>query len=203
MQFRKLVTAIEKSEANEVKGLVESHKDALLQNKLKDAFGTTPLHLATIIGNIEIVELLLEILPKENLEAVDVNNRTALICAAANGTRKIVECLVKKNEKLVGIADKANNLPLEIACGYGHKETALYLYSATPFDLLLPQNGKFGPSIVLASIYGGMFGKTIQLIYFFCMHKYANVVSKLMTFFLTRIFEFAYMENMPNVFVDF
>ncbi|XP_065868000.1 uncharacterized protein [Euphorbia lathyris] len=162
--FQELRKAIERGDIDEVKSLVEIHKDAIIQNKVIDDFdSTTLLHIATSRVNLKITEMLLEILPKENLEIVDYANQTALFLAAGNGATKIVECLVKKNDKLVGIPNKANDLPLDVACSIGHKETAHYLYNVTPFQLLLQQNGTHGSSVTTASINAGIFGINVKL----------------------------------------
>ncbi|XP_065867999.1 uncharacterized protein [Euphorbia lathyris] len=163
--FQELRKAIERGDIDEVKSLVEIHKDAIIQNKVIDDFdSTTLLHIATSRVNLKITEMLLEILPKENLEIVDYANQTALFLAAGNGATKIVECLVKKNDKLVGIPNKANDLPLDVACSIGHKETAHYLYNVTPFQLLLQQNGTHGSSVTTASINAGIFDITLHLL---------------------------------------
>ncbi|KDP37925.1 hypothetical protein JCGZ_06373 [Jatropha curcas] len=96
----------------------------------------------------------------EELQAVDENNETALIFAAVIGATRIAECLVRKTMKLVTIAADSD-LPVIVACNNGHKETTRYLYSLTPFEILLEDNGAFGSLLLHASIFSEMFGDVI------------------------------------------
>ncbi|WCJ39121.1 hypothetical protein M5689_020137 [Euphorbia peplus] len=73
--FSKLRMAIERG-VDAVKSLVEMHQDVIIQNKLADKFdGLTLIHVTTITGNLKMVEMLLEILPDENLEMVHHANQ--------------------------------------------------------------------------------------------------------------------------------
>ena len=90
----------------------------------KDANGQTPLILASISGNIEILELLLRH-ENININEKDINNLTALIHASAEGNIETVKYLVEKGCEME--SDQQN--ALDFAIFYGHKEVITYLKS--------------------------------------------------------------------------
>ncbi|XP_021656422.2 uncharacterized protein LOC110647065 [Hevea brasiliensis] len=100
---------------------------------------------------------------EEDLEMIDNNKETALFLAAGIGATRIVELLIKKNKKLVTIpVDGA--LPIANACHNGHRDTTWFLYSNTPFELLLPENGTFGAGLLSVSLFTKMFDVSLALL---------------------------------------
>ncbi|XP_037492026.1 uncharacterized protein LOC105638666 [Jatropha curcas] len=160
VQFHPLREAIEKGDLNSVKTFLQLHSDTV--HRKVSGFGETALHLATMTGNLNIVEFLVELMSVEDVLAVDKRNETALIGAAATGATKIAECMLRKTMDLVTIAD--DDLPVTVACNNGHKETTQYLYSVTPFDILLPENGTFGSSLLVVSFFREMFDISLDLL---------------------------------------
>ncbi|KDP35850.1 hypothetical protein JCGZ_10331 [Jatropha curcas] len=154
-QFHPLREAIEKGNLNSVKTFLHLHPDTV--HRKVSGFGETALHLATKAGNIKIVEFLVELMSVEELQAVNEYSATALIFAAVIGATRIAECMVRKTMKLVTTAADGD-LPVIVACNNGHKETTRFLYSLTPFEILLEDNGVFGSLLLHASIYSEMFG---------------------------------------------
>ncbi|KAF2294836.1 hypothetical protein GH714_021273 [Hevea brasiliensis] len=94
---------------------------------------------------------------EEYLEMVNRFGATALHLAAAIGATRIVELLITKNKKLVTIPTQGQ-LPITIACVKGHRDTTWFLYSNSPFDWLLQENGYFGARLLIYSLYIKMFG---------------------------------------------
>ncbi|KAF2318357.1 hypothetical protein GH714_005925 [Hevea brasiliensis] len=161
VQFRSLHKAIESGDLNSVRDFLHFHPNAV-NKKLTDS-GRTALHLATLTGKLKMVEELVELLSEEDLQVLDNNHETALMLAAGVGATRIAECMIKKNSKLVTVPGK-DDLPVIVACNNGHKDTARYLYSITPFELLLPENGKYGSLLLHVSIFNEMFDISLDLL---------------------------------------
>ncbi|XP_062082954.1 uncharacterized protein LOC133789205 [Humulus lupulus] len=121
----------------------------------KSYLGETALHLAAKIGHVDIVEELVSNMREEDLEIQDQDGWTALASATMNGITKIAECMIQKNKKIVIMKTLIQNcwfLPIELALDYNHKHLSCYLFSVTPFDLLLPEKGRHGAMVVTRSI---------------------------------------------------
>ncbi|KAF2318346.1 hypothetical protein GH714_005607 [Hevea brasiliensis] len=106
-----------------------------------------------------MVEKTYKSVTEEDIQVLDINGSTALAAAAGVGATSIAECMIKKNSKLVEIPGQ-HFLPVTMACNNGHKDTAKYLYSITPFELLLPENGKYGSLLLHVYIFNHVFGLT-------------------------------------------
>ncbi|XP_015576629.2 uncharacterized protein LOC8265452 isoform X1 [Ricinus communis] len=161
VQMRPLREAIEKGDSDAVQDFVGRHPDSV--SKKIAGFGETALHVATLAGNTKIVEVLVEFMSEEDMEIVDENEDTAFVLAAVIGSRRIAEIMVKKNIKLVTIPTK-DILPVTVACSHGHRETTRYLYSLTSFELLRPENGYYGSSLLHETISRQMFDISLDLL---------------------------------------
>lgn len=76
--------------------------------------GSTPLILASFIGETNIVTLLLD--NKANIRAKDgVDGAMAIHLASANGRNEVVKILLAKDPELVNIVDNRDNTPLHWA----------------------------------------------------------------------------------------
>ncbi|XP_012086490.2 uncharacterized protein LOC105645490 isoform X1 [Jatropha curcas] len=159
--FLPLCKAIEKGDLNIVTKFLEAHPDAI--NKKIALGGLTALHLATISGKVNIAEELINLMSIEGLEILDDDGNTALCFAAGTGSMRIVDLLLTKNNKLVTIPVSVS-LPVKIACQKGFKELTWFLYSKTPFELLLPANGTLGAELLRASFFSKMFDFSLDLI---------------------------------------
>ncbi|XP_002509752.3 uncharacterized protein LOC8265453 isoform X1 [Ricinus communis] len=163
VQLRPLLEAIEKGDLDAVKNFIHLYPDSV-HKKIAD-FGRTALHVATLTGNTNIVEALVEFMSKDDLKIVDNNKETALVFAAVLGSTRIAEIMVKKNDELISLTIPAKDLlPVTVACSHGHKETARYLYSLTPFELLLPKNGAYGSLLLHVTISRQMFDISLDLL---------------------------------------
>ncbi|KAK9910396.1 hypothetical protein M0R45_034361 [Rubus argutus] len=98
--------------------------------------GSTILHYAVSAAKVDIVRKLVELMSVEDLEISNNIKNTALGTAIVGKDTdqmvEIVKCLVKKNEKLLTIADSAKNIPLVGAFMLQKWKMATYIYSVTP-----------------------------------------------------------------------
>lgn len=123
--------------------------------------GKTILHVAVDVGHVQIVEELVQFSKEEDLEIKANNGKTALASAADVGIKRMVECMVNKNQRLVGIVDAYNMLPVVLASNKGHWDLVEYLYSVTPTESLVEeQEGRNGATLVCQCIYARRFSKS-------------------------------------------
>ncbi|KAB1225592.1 hypothetical protein CJ030_MR1G020807 [Morella rubra] len=114
----------------------------------------TALHIAVLAGHEHIVEELVERMSDDNLAIQDIDGYTALARATTTGNYRMVECMIKKNQKLVSIAESSwGSIPVVISMNFDYKELAHYLYSLTPQHDLEPEKGHHGASLVSFAIY--------------------------------------------------
>ena len=119
----------------------------------------TALHVAAEAGHVHIVEELVKQMSEENLEIKDIFGFTALAQAAYyGGNCRMAECMLGKNENLIRIVTE-NGIPVVVALGNGYLKLARYLYLLTPLEILMPENGHMGASVVCAAIYNKALGK--------------------------------------------
>ena len=121
--------------------------------------GKTALYVAAEAGHVHIVEELVKQMSEENLEIKDIYGYTALTRAAYNGNYRMAECMLGKNERLIGIGDNNGDIPVVLALFNGHLKLARYLYLLTPPEILLPENGTMGATVVCEAIYNKALGK--------------------------------------------
>ena len=125
--------------------------------------GDTVLHIATFFGHLHIVERLVQLMSEDDLALKNKDDSTALHLVTLIESKNIVKvgkCMVEKNTRLVTIADARDWLPVTLALDLGHTEMARYLYSVTPFEVLLPEKGKHGVVLLFQCYYTKMFGKS-------------------------------------------
>ena len=119
----------------------------------------TALHVAAEAGHVHIVEELVKQMSEEDLEIKDIYGYTALAQATYNGNYRIAECMLGKNENLVSIPNYGGDIPVGLALFNGHLKLARYLYLLTPLEILKPENGIIGPTVVCEAIYNKALGK--------------------------------------------
>ena len=119
----------------------------------------TALHVAAEAGQVHIVEELVKQMSEENLEIKDDDGLTALARTACNGNYRIAECMLGKNQNLISISSNDGNIPVVLALFNGHLKLARYLYLLTPLEILMPENGTMGASVVCEAIYNKALGK--------------------------------------------
>ena len=119
----------------------------------------TALHVAAEAGHVHIVEEFVMQMSEENLEIKDIFGFTALAQASYNGNYRMAECMLRKNENLIRIATNDGDIPVVLALYYGHLTLARHLYLLTPPEILLPENGTTGATVVCQAIYNKALGK--------------------------------------------
>ena len=124
----------------------------------------TALHVAVEAGHVHIVEELVEQMSEENLEIKNILGYTALALAAYYGNYRMAECMLGKNENLISIGADEGILPVLMALLNGRVKLARYLYSLTPLEILMPENGTMGTAIVCQAIFNGALGKNLLFV---------------------------------------
>ena len=123
-------------------------------------YNQTALHIASISGRFRVVEELVSKMREEDLEIRAANGYTALAISTISGDSRIAECMVRRNKKIVSVPDDILEfIPLEFALLHGHKEMSRYLYSVTPLEALLREEGKHGATVITYCIYLQCYGK--------------------------------------------
>ncbi|GLT26491.1 hypothetical protein SLA2020_015530 [Shorea laevis] len=107
--------------------------------------GGNCLHYAAIVGKSNIVKALLESTPAVEKDPWD---DTALALATRYGNTEIAKYLVSKDSSLLSMVNGQKDIPVVTACVLGHKEVTDFLYSETPFEMLLSENGKQGSKLL-------------------------------------------------------
>ncbi|KAJ0086637.1 hypothetical protein Patl1_08116 [Pistacia atlantica] len=101
--------------------------------------GGTALHTAALHRHDNLVELLVPLMPQEDLELRTTSGATALHIAATGKSVEMAEAMVKKNKKLLSLKDDNRYIPVCIAALYGDKRMLRYLYSETSAEELNPE----------------------------------------------------------------
>ena len=155
--FMDLYKALQIGDWNAAEEFLNRHPQAIM-SKIT-VLGKTALHVAAEAGHVHIVEELVKLMPEENLEIKDCDGFTALALAAYFGNYRIAECMLRMNENLISIEDDDGNIPVVLALLNGHLKLARYLYLLTPPEILLPDNGTMGATVVCQAIYNKALGK--------------------------------------------
>ncbi|CAB4274420.1 unnamed protein product [Prunus armeniaca] len=115
-------------------------------------YGLTALHMAVALENVNMAKALVESMTEEDLEIQDANGLTAFTHVVSRGITQLAKCIIEKNKKLLSLPSPPDNLiPLVWAYSIGHWELARYLYSVTPLEALLQDDGCGGAEIVSES----------------------------------------------------
>ncbi|KAM0954936.1 hypothetical protein TB2_023033 [Malus domestica] len=101
---------------------------------------------------------------EEQLETKNKWGLTALAIAAGEENIKMVECLVAKNKKLLGIADHNQMTPILIAAENHRWDIVRYLYSQTPLEDLKPDKGPCGSQLVIYCLQAKQFDIVLKLL---------------------------------------
>ncbi|KAF5204422.1 Ankyrin repeat family protein, partial [Thalictrum thalictroides] len=100
--------------------------------------------------------------PKD-LVLTDRDGYTALSLAAINGTKEMVKTMVEKNKELVLVCD-VHELPVITAAWHENMDMVHYLYWQTPQELLGPDKGKDGATLLTKSIISDLFDIALDLL---------------------------------------
>ncbi|PWA28275.1 LOS2 [Artemisia annua] len=83
-----------------------------------------PFHVQVL----KLVELLVGLMEKEDLELLNKTGNTALCLAAATGNTKMAGIMVEENKSLLTIPGSNEMMPLYMAALFGNRGTVEYLY---------------------------------------------------------------------------
>nr|DAD22618.1 TPA_asm: hypothetical protein HUJ06_024081 [Nelumbo nucifera] len=129
------------------------------------SLGQTALHVATLNGNVVMVEKLVQLMSKDDLELTDNLNLTALAIAAISGTTKIAEAMVAMNEGLGCIRDVNGYIPVVTAAYNGRNEMVHFLYSVTPMAEFNPDtSGSNGAALLVEAISAEIYDVALNLL---------------------------------------
>ncbi|KAI9486563.1 MAG: hypothetical protein EXX96DRAFT_46779 [Benjaminiella poitrasii] len=92
---------------------------------IRDIYGRTALHYATIKGFDDCVSFLLE--QHADIEARDLDGFSPLLCAISNGRTTSVEILLNAGVNIEP-QNETDHIPFSVACFYGYTDIALKLY---------------------------------------------------------------------------
>ncbi|KAJ7974921.1 Ankyrin repeat-containing protein [Quillaja saponaria] len=147
VQYARFYKALQIGNWEAAKKFINTHPDALSGGI---AFsGKTALHAAVEFGHFKIMKELLEWMSEEAIEIRDNEGYTALAILTSSGTVEMARWVIKKNKKVVTIANNYNLIPVSLAIKYGHIEMASYLYSVTPSEELMPEKGIYDMALDL------------------------------------------------------
>ncbi|RHN48342.1 putative ankyrin repeat-containing domain-containing protein [Medicago truncatula] len=94
-------------------------------------FSITPLHIASLLGNFEFCQILLDIDPNLASE-VNLEGRCPLHLVSAKRYTKIVRAILLTNSKTCFIRDKDDKIPIHFAAMRGRVEAIKELNSVMP-----------------------------------------------------------------------
>ncbi|XP_057734636.1 protein ACCELERATED CELL DEATH 6-like [Arachis stenosperma] len=138
-----LLVAVRQGDLDGTKKFLEEHPEAL--NARITHKGQRALHIAAMYGHLHIVESLVHLMSAGDLELMDNEGATALMYAAQNSDENVninvAKCMVDKNPTLVSIPFTQGWIAVTWTLDLGHNQMARYLYSVTPLEALLPENG--------------------------------------------------------------
>ena len=120
-----LVLAVWNNKILEIKELLKLKVDINTRNH----FRQTPLMIAAILGNLEVVKILLE--NGAVVDYIDNNGLTALMLAARNGQLPVAELLLS-NGADINVQDKRGLTALMHAVSFGHEQTVEIILKYKP-----------------------------------------------------------------------
>ncbi|KAL5567517.1 hypothetical protein UlMin_024092 [Ulmus minor] len=126
----------------------------------------TALHVAVAFGHLHIVEQLVNLMTRQDLEIkAKVHNKTAFHIAVEKGNISMAKCMVEKNRNLLGFTDSFDIIPVVIAVITDQKQMARYLYPLTvERGVLFSDNGMQGAQLMTNCICNKMFDIVFDLI---------------------------------------
>lgn len=136
--------------------LLELGSDASHAVRARDSRGDTAIHVAVLLGHVHIVKELVKLMTEQDLEIKNNIGSTPLHvlvhnCKAEEHVIEMARYMVEKNNRLLTISSPVKNcIPVVDACGWNKWELGRYLYSVTPPEALMADNGPHGA--VLTSI---------------------------------------------------
>ncbi|XP_010452372.1 PREDICTED: uncharacterized protein LOC104734477 isoform X2 [Camelina sativa] len=162
-EYIQLSQGISQGRVEVVKDFLNGHPDAV--DEWINLY-ETPLLKACACGKPEIVkELLRRMTPEQMLPKMSQNAsyHTPLTVVAVSGNMEIAEALVAKNPKLLEIPGINGQIPVVVAVENTQMEMARYLYTRTPVQVLLDDDGYHGSLLFLNAIFYKMLDIALDL----------------------------------------
>jgi len=126
--------------------------------------GKTVVHVAVLTGQEDMVEKLVNKVPKRLLLERDTRGYTALALAAElSDTISVAKCMVDRNRDLLTIKTNEGLIPLVLAAVKGNKNMAKYLYHNTPKQVFNEDNGYTSALLLTRCITSEIFGKNLTV----------------------------------------
>lgn len=97
----------------------------------------TVLHLASRLGHVEMVSLILELRPQMVTEENNINSETPIHEACRMGQYSVVRLLMEANKWMAAKLNSENQSALFLACDYGHLNIVNFLLDHTYTSLWL------------------------------------------------------------------
>ncbi|XP_034203986.1 uncharacterized protein LOC117618520 isoform X4 [Prunus dulcis] len=158
--LRRFFAAVKIGDWEETNNILRGNPNAI---RARSSTGETALHIATKLGDENMVEKLVDLMTAEDLEIQDFG-WTALHLAARLSL-KMVKCMVGRNMNLnlLGMVEESHGLtPILFAAKNDLWDIVHYLYPLTPIEDLMPENGPYGAGLVCFCFYAKQFGIHIQ-----------------------------------------
>lgn len=115
-----------------------SGADAVISN-LPDSMGLTPVHLSALMGQLNILELLIQ--HGGDISKRDAQGSTAIHCCVSKGHESALALMLDcGGDDMLDLVDKEGNTPLHIAAEHGHLDCSrLLLETAANPDVMNAQ----------------------------------------------------------------
>ncbi|KAH1214391.1 Serine/threonine-protein phosphatase 6 regulatory ankyrin repeat subunit C [Glycine max] len=127
--------------------------------------GKTVVHVAVLTGQEDMVEKLVNKVPKRLLLERDTRGYTALALAAElSDTISVAKCMVDRNRDLLTIKTNEGLIPLVLAAVKGNKNMAKYLYHNTPKQVFNEDNGYTSALLLTRCITSEIFDVALNLL---------------------------------------
>ncbi|WOG94102.1 hypothetical protein DCAR_0313394 [Daucus carota subsp. sativus] len=154
----------------------------------------TALHIASSTKHTHFVEELVKLMQAEDLELQNSYLNTALCLAAAAGTVKIAEILVKKNPNLLTKRGANNMSPLSLAALFRHNGMVSCLYSKSNNMTDDEWTGTDRVMLLQACISANLYGK---------LSLGRNILSIIKNLVISCVISFLYVLNLSKLYMHF
>ncbi|XP_019051622.1 PREDICTED: uncharacterized protein LOC104587959 [Nelumbo nucifera] len=163
VKYLPLYKAVDGGEWESAERFLAVHPDAV-RAKIT-SLGQTALHVATLNGNVVMVEKLVQLMSKNDLQVTDNHGITALSIAAVGGITRIAEAMVNGNRGLVCIRNSYGYIPVVVAAIRGRKDMVRFLYSVTPLVEFNPEiSNNNGVTLLIETISAEIYDVALNLL---------------------------------------
>lgn len=118
-----ILEAVRSADCAKIQSILNTHPEMA---RVKDSLGYTPLHWASLDGNVAVAKLLID--RGANVNARSASAYTPLHNAARGGHREIIKLLLSKGAS-IDARSRSGSTPLKVAISLGNREAADLLAS--------------------------------------------------------------------------